>query len=494
MLLSLDTNSRPLIALRRQGHDIVVDGDSTGSVGLPETGYFLEWCWDGTELRVQSHPYGFYPAYYVSGPDQFTLALKLPALVGKLETVDIDTESLSVFLSMGFWLGDRTAFRGIHAMPEGGEILWCPGTKPQLSKRPQTAPTETSELGVLMDDYIERFRAAVARAPVECVRLPLSGGKDSRHILLELQRQKLPIDRTLTVRFFPMTRTNDVEVARMLAERVGVEHQVIEQCTDLATAQERKNLLNGFSFLEGDWKAVLSESCNSHQYDIFCGIAGDVLSAGHFLNDDAVDCARHNDAHGMMNALFGQYPGVRRSISEAMSPIPLMPEADVHDLIRSEVAGYLGEHNPVSNFFLWNRTRRMPSANTAGIYGYGRIHTPFLDKTLFDFLRTLPVELILTKTFHYETMNRAYPEYSELPFSRVLSEKPPLSFRLKTARGLLQFVRRYGLGGIDGSRLILRGLDMIVRDRPFMFYMYVPQIIYCRQIKLLAQGALVLDP
>src|SRR5437867_3914137 len=92
---------------------------------------------------------------------------------------ELDEDALAVFMRLGYFLGSDTPLRAIRAVMPPIERVHC------------------SELqrGALIDEYIERFRAAIQRTlPCEHPAVLLSGGRDSRHILLELVRSGVKAD------------------------------------------------------------------------------------------------------------------------------------------------------------------------------------------------------------------------------------------------------------------------------------------------------------
>ena len=69
--------------------------------------------------------------------------------------------------------------------------------------------------------YIDLVRQAIRRRlPTAPFVLPLSGGRDSRHLLYELIDAGCPPARCVTVRHFPPRGNEDEEIARLLCERV----------------------------------------------------------------------------------------------------------------------------------------------------------------------------------------------------------------------------------------------------------------------------------
>lgn len=162
-------------------------------------GIFAEWEWDGARLVAQTDRYGFYPIYYWAADSTIVLSSSIARLLELGAPRDLDDASVAVFLSPGFFLGEATAFRSIHSLPPGARLEWTPSAL-RVSATGLIIPKEQRlSRSSAIDGYIELFREAIRRRPAEgrdC--LTLSGGRDSRHILLELCRVERPPTLALT--------------------------------------------------------------------------------------------------------------------------------------------------------------------------------------------------------------------------------------------------------------------------------------------------------
>jgi hypothetical protein len=43
---------------------------------------------------------------------------------------------------------------------------------------------------------------------------------------------------------------------------------------------------------------------------------------------------------------------------------------------------------------------------------------PYLEPELYDFLASLPAEMLLDHAFHTDTISRTYPEYADIPYEK----------------------------------------------------------------------------
>jgi hypothetical protein len=111
----------------------------------------------------------------------------------------------------------------------------------------------------------------------------LSGGRDSRHILLELCEQRRAPRLCVTARLYPPRADEDVRIAGMLTSVLGLRHVVLE-LAERFDAELNKNLATGFCSDEHTWALVLVDCLRDSAGAVFDGLAGDVLSAGLFLD------------------------------------------------------------------------------------------------------------------------------------------------------------------------------------------------------------------
>src|SRR5205085_2976358 len=103
---------------------------------------------------------------------------------------ELDERALSVFLRLGFFLGEDTAFTAIKALPPAATMRWRAGRLELRGSRPPPPPPADLGRSEAIEQYAALFRASIERClePGDDIVLPLSGGRDSRHILLELLR------------------------------------------------------------------------------------------------------------------------------------------------------------------------------------------------------------------------------------------------------------------------------------------------------------------
>ncbi|HEX9892436.1 MAG TPA: asparagine synthase C-terminal domain-containing protein, partial [Gemmatimonadales bacterium] len=358
-----------------------------------------------------------------------------------------------------FFLGEDTAFRAIRALPPDAKAEWCDG-RLHLSGGFPVSRAQPLGRDPAIEGYIELFRIAMDRRvrPDEDVGVPLSGGRDARHILLELCRAGRRPKLCLTLQPDP-PYPDEGAVAAEIARSVDVPHVVVAQGRSRIEAELQKNRLTNFCSDEHAWYLALGEYLRGRVRHIYDGIGGDVLSAGLFLTVERL-------------ALFdaGRFEELAISLlATSESRIRLVAPGWQGRLGRdpavARLAGELARHaeapNPVGAFYFWNRTRREIALAPYRILNRSvEVLSPYLDHDLYDFLVSLPASLFLDLDFHSETIRRAYPRYRDLRYEQKevnpnLGAEQFRRFARETAAYLLRSSLARPAVRLAGSRFVL---------------------------------------
>ncbi len=407
------------------GGGLRVDGEAQCELGhrlAPSRhgsdGVFASWRFADGRLTVATDRYGFYPLYYAVGANEIVVSPSVAALLERGVSRALDLDALAVFLHVGFFLRDETPFRAIRAVPPGGRVVW---TRAGLSAEGAPFSTAAADIdrAAALDAYVATFRQAMGRRPPRGrVAVPLSGGRDSRHILLELVAAGASPDVSVTARFFPPRPDEDAAVAPRIAAALGVPHVLLDQ-GDEREAESSKNLATGFCADEHAWFRVVGEFLGRAVDTVYDGIGGDVLSAGLFLSPPRVQAY----AEGRYDEVATVFMKPRHAATLTRLLAPGVREQLAPARARARVAGELAAHagaaNPIGSFAFWNRTRReIALAPYRMIGGTATVYAPYLDHDLYDLLATLPARMLMDRTFHTDAIRRAFPEHAGLAYER----------------------------------------------------------------------------
>lgn len=140
------------------------------------------------------------------------------------------TRRLQRSCALFFYLGTDTACESIKAIPCSSRIEWtaAEGVKKEAGRL--SPPAISIERLEAFGIYASLLRRAVQSGlSPDSKALPPSGGRDSRHMLVEICSNDAPPDFCITAKHFPPRNNSDAVVAAVLCARLRVTHEVVSQ-------------------------------------------------------------------------------------------------------------------------------------------------------------------------------------------------------------------------------------------------------------------------
>jgi asparagine synthase (glutamine-hydrolysing) len=415
---------QPFFHAKRVGREVRTRGSATCLLGRrgacqpsgEPDGIFAEWEWNGETLTVRNDRYGYQPLFYARSGDEVWVSPSIPKLIAEGAPAELDDSALAVFLRMGTFVGDDTPFAAIRHVPPGARFTWREGHLDvggqYLIARPRSLSRDAA-----VDGYVELFRIAIRRQATDPERIvvPLTGGRDSRHILLELCESGVRPRRCATTAAYPPGGDEDVTVAARVAAAVGVEHQVIAQPRSRYQAERRKNELTSLCTVEHAWVLPLADDLQGGGYTVYDGIAGDTLSQSQLFTTQRIEWYEQGKLAALAEDLLGAEGYLPRLLPAGLYQRVARPVG--LERLRAELARHVEAPNPFSSFRFYNRTRRTVSLAPHGILAQvADVRAPYLDHELYDFLSSLPAALTVDRRFHTDAIARAYPRYADIPY------------------------------------------------------------------------------
>ena len=418
-------------------------GEAQASLGNKSCNVFAEWNWNGETLTLTNDRYGYYPVYYFCAGGEFAVSSSIRKLLEFVGDIKLDENAFALFLRLGSLIGEDTIFSSIRAVPPGSVLTWKNGDLKIDSKGIiETKPIRISRREA-METYAELFQKAIEKtAPTaEKFIVPLSGGRDSRHISFALCKANRRPSACVTILHPPPRANEDARIARQVCEALNLEHILLEQKRPRFAAETDKNRRFGFTVYEHAWFLAMADFIDENPHAVYDGIAGDVLSAGHFLTEKRLKLFQQ-----------GKFEELADDILEVEGYLPKLLSKDLYRTYSREKAvnhfikeltRHAGQPNPVGSLFFWNRTRRCIAPGPFLLLGDStNVIMPYLETDVFDFLAALPVEIFLDHRFHTETIAFAFPEYAQIPYEEKTA---PLVFDTSYFRAFSRDIFRYSI-------------------------------------------------
>ena len=438
-------------------------------------GIFAGWEWDGRRLGVRNDRYGASPFFYWHDDQQFCVSPSILALIERGAPTAIDEAGLAAFLRLGFFLGDDTPFAAIRAVPPGSLLEWSNGTLRATGGRPRTK-VNCATRDAAVDGFVTLFREAIARRPPDGrgTYVPLSSGRDSRHILFELcARGHRP--QCVTIPRYPPRPGEDERVAPLVARAVGVPHSELRQNPSRFSTELQKNWATHLCADEHAWYLEMIATLGTTPTVVYDGLGGALSVANRFHSRDSLALVEAGKTRELADRLLTAYS----VYTEAYLQRVLRPEAAVAlsrakavERFATELDGHVDAPDPIKSFNFWNRIRRELALVPYGMMKHvATVYSPYLDHDLYDFLMGMPATAMAPqlasddKSFHTEAIHRAFPQYRDLPFE---SKQAP---RLDAGPHNARFAA-------EASRFILRHAHLQRRlvNRRFV----LPRALYAR--------------
>lgn len=408
-------------------------------------GVFARWRWSDGKLTAQVDPLGFFSLFYWVKGNRLLLSPSILQLIALGADTALDDRALAVFFRLGLFVNQDTPFRDIKVLPPGGRLEWCDGitTIHHSDWTITEQPTSRDEaIQGIIDLPRDTLGTMVANGVGDTV-LPLSGGRDSRHILLDLDHLGAPPVACATFQQPSRELNSEARAARAICERLGVTHHILDRprsasrdilrCLTMTSlcSDEHLQMMPMHDFLGGRSWAALD------------GIAGDILTNPDDSAEDQYRRAQSGDFRAIANAMMDGHadvltkPDYDGRLGNMYSP-GTRDQATTY--LADTIASYADTPDPYQSFWFWHRTRReigfVPSALFASA---SSVLCPYLDTRFVRFCLSLPYSVTRDQQLHNLAINRAYPQVADVAYGDSFATPPPT--RISVAAKLERAVR-----------------------------------------------------
>ncbi|MCA0872968.1 hypothetical protein LCL97_19235 [Seohaeicola saemankumensis] len=448
-----------------------------------DEGVFARWHWCGDRLTAHVDPLGFFSLFYWVSGNRLLLSPSILQLIAMGADCDPDDRALSVFYRLGLFLNEDTPFRNIKVLPPGGRLEWHNGAT-LVHRADWPVSEQPVKRDAAIDGIIELPRDALrnmlATDPGDTV-LPLSGGRDSRHILLDLDYLDAPPVACATFQQPSHQLNSEASAARAICERLGVTHHILDRPRPASRDILRCHAMTSLCSDEHVQMMPMHDFLGSRPWTVMDGIGGDILTNPDDSAEDHYHRAQAGDFRAIATAMMDGHAGILTKPGYDGGPGALF-SPDTRDMatqyLTETIAAYGDAPDPYQSFWFWHRTRReigfVPSALFASA---SAVMCPYLDTRFVQFCLSLPYDVTRDQQLHNAAIARAYPQVADVAYGNSFAAPPParvsIAAKLERAIGgistLLALQPDHPLAEI---RRFLCGSRMLHRRPAEVFQMY----------------------
>lgn len=450
---------------RDGGYTVTGDREHTHGLSVPgedgsEKGIVGGWRFDGSSLVITPDPFGYLPIFLWQGPAtereaRIIVGTSPIAVVAAGAPGEPDREELGLWCRFGLCLGERTLFRHVRLTPRGKTLTWTKGVATVEGPGLPIIPSTIRSVEEGVQGYCDLFRQAMRRrAPQGEFAMPLSGGRDSRMMLLDCIALGRKPKACVTLSGGPESDHPDAIIARELSKRVGVPLVEVEARSRWIESEARKHVTGGLLVLEHTWMMPLWDTLRASYGCWYDGLGCGAITRGDLCKQTCLDRYRRGDWSEFTREFASYALGVKdEMLGELAARVPwIEPSFDsAVALVREEFARFEGAANPLTAMTFTNWGGRAISLNPYMLCAtHPAIHTPFMDVDLVRFLLGYPIELALQDDLQTACVRRMHPEFANVPFDKDLP-KPKKhqrkSLPAKVAGRLATMQHMFGEGG-----------------------------------------------
>jgi asparagine synthase (glutamine-hydrolysing) len=375
------------------------------------------WEREKRRLTVYNDRYGLRPLYYAATKESFLFSSEMKGMLG-LPTfkIEIDERALYEFLSFGYVLGNRTFSKDVSLLPPGSILIYQDG-EVQVKKYWDFIFTEEYDESIRIERYVERMyeilKVAVKERIVDeelTVGSFLSGGLDTRTITALIPKDRRPLH-TFT---HNTGQPNDVEIAAVLAKRLGLENHFLPLESDYMQkyARELVWVNEGASDVTCAHLFSILDKIREKVDVILDGTSGDMF-LGSFVRPEFFE----GNGKGTDKFVFSlvNYPFQEQEIRMLLGDFSNTYSAyDCFDDVFKEIP-FSHVANRFDYFIIQHKLRRWLFSGLVNIRSRLEVRSPFYDNDFIDFYLTVPPKLRLDQRLYRQFHLRCFPEIANIP-------------------------------------------------------------------------------
>jgi hypothetical protein len=380
---------------------------------------------EGNSRYVHSSVAGIAPVYYIQDGEATYFASRIDPLVGSLppgRRLTIDWEAWAGIFLMTAPLGDRTPFLEVRRLPPFSTLKHRPGKGPQrLSPAWPWADVPLEKDDGKAPALIEGLREAIGEVPSGRLVCPLSGGWDSRLLLMLASERD-----DLRVAAWTLKSTHrgsdETPYARKVATALGVPLTQIGRGRSFWGDHEKVALRCDYQTTHHGWFMPLARRLHSSSHTLLDGLAGGIFVKGHFVTGAMLQKRTRRERLALLWGHLSNVGSTSEVLTEGFSKQLTKLALRAWQREARSLAG-----SPAQLSLTAYRTRTVRGislAPTAILGAEAEVLTPFTDDRVARAALAVPPEAKLDGALYREVLAEIDPKVGALPSTNDAAVRP----------------------------------------------------------------------
>ena len=379
---------------------------------------------DGGSRYVHSSVAGVAPLYYLQDGDATYFASRIDPLVRSCSPdrrLTVDWEAWAGIFLMTAPLGDRTPFLEIRRLPPFSTLKHRSGRGPHRISHAWPWGEVALDQDAGSETLIDRLRTTVAGVPPGPVVCPLSGGWDSRLLLmLACEREDLSVS-AWTLKS-SHRGSDESPYARKVAKALGAPLTQIGRGRSFWGDQEKVALRCDYQTTHHGWFMPLARRLRDGPHTLLDGLAGGIIVKGHFVTEEMIRAKTRRERLALLWQQLSNAGSTSRVLSDRTATT--LTKLALRSWQR-EARALAGSPAQLSLTAYRTRTIRGVALAPASILGdEAAVLTPFTDDRVARAGLAVPPERKLDGALYREVLAAVNPEVGGLPSTNDAAETP----------------------------------------------------------------------
>lgn len=411
-------------------------------------GNWSYWKWDGTQLKASTSGGAHPPLYYSSTKSKIAIGNPAQRVAEISKNTSINWSAAAQVLLFGHCIGSETIYKNVKILPAGADFFWRAGHSSLLIDERQSPQQSDISYDHSIEEYLYLLNESILRRTPrekENFAMGLSGGRDSRHILLLLLRHGFKPDQIFSSHHYLNFSGNEITVAKKLCHELDLPLDVILPDNCRIRAETRKNIELDFQTLSHSWGLNLSDKLSIYPctYDgINAGVLFGRAGLTQLLSKKCLD--KKPSLKVIEDIVYQQCERVERIVQTIVSPelFNALDFFDAKNIFSAELKKYEDYQNIAQAYLYFNHTIRDTSLFSFQLNKSNEVLCPFDDIDLVNFALALPWCISRKVDFQNDAMFKDFPEQNNIGFSGNNPHAPWIALDINREHRSFQKLRK----------------------------------------------------